>query len=143
MAYVAPIQTIAEIIPKFGSPSWPAFQSLNVTIAAAATTTTLIPASSVLTFNGANVTMKKGYIRARFSNVAATPTLQLTVTATDGTLTTTLFTSAVSAALSTTAVVEFIIPFLSELLLNKFTFAATTVGAAGTMTADYEVTGNP
>src|SRR5260370_42473158 len=119
MAYVAPVGTIAEVGPGFGSPSNPAFQLLNQAIAAGATTTFTIPASGVLVFNNANVTMKKGYIRARFSNVAATPTLQLTVTATDGTLTTTLFTSATSAALSTTAVVEFVIPFYSELAINK------------------------
>lgn len=142
--YVTPVQTIQQVVPGFGTPSNPAFQSLNQTIAAVATTTTLIPASSVLVFNGANVTISKGYIRARFSGVVNTPTLQLTITATDGTNTVLLYQSAVSVALvATTGEVELTIPFFSERAFNKFTFAATTTGAAGTLQADYEVCGNP
>jgi hypothetical protein len=142
--YVTPVQTIGTIIPGFGSPSQPAFQALNQTQAAAATTTVLIPSSGVLNFNNANVTLSRGYIRARFSGVVNTPTVILLVTATDGTNTVILFLNPITAALvATTGEIEFCIPFFSERSFNKFTFAATLAGAAGTAQADYEVCGNP
>ena len=141
MAYVAPVTTVASIMPSLGSPSWPAFQQLNITVAAGATTTTTIPGSGNLTFNNANVTMSKGIVRVRLSNNGAAATVSVLVTATDGTLTTVLAQTPVSA--STTNIYDYIFPFMTELLLNKFTIAVTTVGAAGTFTGDYEVAGNP
>jgi hypothetical protein len=141
MAYVAPVTTVASVLPSFGSPSWPPFQQLNITVAAGTTTSTTIPGSGTLTFNNAAVTMSKGMVRVRLSNNGAAATVAVLVTATDGTLITVIAQTAVSA--STTNVYDFLFPFMTELLLNKFTIAVTTVGAGGTFTGDYEVAGNP
>lgn len=141
MAYVAPVTSVASILPGFGSPSWPAFQSLNVTVAAAGTTTTVIPSSGNLIFNNSNVTMSKGWVRVRLTNNGATATVAILVTATDGTLVQTLY--QLPATVTSTNVYDIIFPFYSELLLNKFTIAVTTTGAGGTFTGDYEVAGNP
>lgn len=142
--YIAPVKSVNQISPGFGSPSQPAFQLLNQTIAAATTTTFTIPASGNLLFNNAAVTLSMGWIRARFSGVVNTPTLQLLVSGTDGTNTVLLVLTVVTAALvATTGEVEMIFPFFSERAFNKFTFSATTTGASGTLQADYEVCGNP
>lgn len=142
MAYAAPVKTVAQIIPGFGSPSWPAFQSLNVAIGAGATTTTTLPAAGTLTFNNAAVTMSNGYGRCRLTVNGASATVAVLFVGIDATPITTVLAETGTTVTSTNEL-EYIFPFFSERAFVKFQFAVTTVGAAGTFTADFEVAGNP
>lgn len=127
---MASILNSAETIsPGFGAASVTGKSLANALTATATKTISL------------SQTVSRGYVHIRQSAANAACTLQLQVTATDGTNTETIFND--SAARPAGVLSNVLIPFISDLAYNSFSVVATIGGTSPTTTIDFEVAGNP
>lgn len=104
-----------------------------------------ITGSTTVTLSGLSPTVKAGWVRVRLSAGAGTsPTLTgMRVTFTDATTTEMVFDyqpeTAQAYALSTTAIPDFVIPFLLDISASSCSVIFTLGGTSPTATADVEI----
>lgn len=123
------VKSAETISPGFGAASVTGNSLGNALTATATKTITLAQ------------NISRGLVHIRQSAANAACTLQLQVTATDGTNTETIFND--SAARPAGVLSNVLIPFLSDLSYNSISVVATIGGTSPTTTLDIEVAGNP
>jgi hypothetical protein len=132
---MAILNKLITIMPAFGAPTE------YVTLLGQAVVNTATTTNYVLT--GFINFVRSG--RVRFKIIppagAAGQITAITITATDGTTTVTLYQDAVARTAGTN--LDFLYSFISDLNLTTVTIAVTTAAAGAASTADVEITGNP
>jgi hypothetical protein len=124
---MAIVNTVARILPGFGSP----LVALKANAALTATATTTLAISPTIT---------SGWIRVKLSGPNAATTTILQVTVTDGTTTVEFSPTTITTAGNS---VDILIPFCLDISINSVSVIATLGGATHTGTLDFEVAGNP
>lgn len=127
---------LALISPGFGSP----LTNDSLFLSAG---NTLTDGANTITLGSLAPTVRSGWFRVKcYNGTGTSPAVTaVVVTATDGTTTETIFTRnpAAATALSTTAWVDFIIPFLLDINATSFSFVITMTGTTEGGKADVEI----
>jgi hypothetical protein len=130
------VNRLALISPGFGSP----ITNDSLLLSAG---NSLSDGANTITLGSLAPTVRSGWVRVKCYNGTGTSPAVSTVviTATDGTTTETIYVRnpAAATAISTTAFVDFIVPFLLEINANSFSFVITMTGTGEGGKADIEI----